>query len=460
MTGRSGVPMSQQPMSTRIRSVAAGGVVALALAFGSIGPGAVPAGAVGSPVVDLGLLAGGSYASASAINDKGVAAGVATAADGSYHVVRFSGGSVSDLGACCSAGRTTPLAINGDNEMASFVNAGYASDALYWDPAGRPTTLPALAGSSIAWSRAYDINNAGTIVGHAYDSANNRHAVIWQRSAFGTDLGFLGHADAPYRDYASARGINELGQVTGEALVGSTYHAFVYQAGRFTDLGPGFGKDLNDSGLVVGHYQIGQPAAWKNGVRTLLPSLWGTTPAFNHYVTGVNNAGDVVGYGPPRVGSLTPTAVLWRAGRAVDLGFFPGGDVSRAYGINNRGQVVGEGNTAPGGPMHALLWDVGAPGSPGTPNAKPTATLAATSPTNIPAGGSVTFRGSFRDPDNGPWSYAFTWGNGTTPGTLSAPGSVTQRRTFPTPGRYVVTFTVTDAVGASGASGRITVRVR
>jgi len=42
----------------------------------------------------------------------------------------------------------------------------------------------------------------------------------------------------------------------------------------------------------------------------------------------------------------------------VDLGDLPGGDnTSKAYAINNHGQVVGEGNVALGGVVHAFLWD-------------------------------------------------------------------------------------------------------
>ena len=42
--------------------------------------------------------------------------------------------------------------------------------------------------------------------------------------------------------------------------------------------------------------------------------------------------------------ALVAVVVLWRGGKAIDLGRYPGGTVSRAYGVNDKGQIVGEGN--------------------------------------------------------------------------------------------------------------------
>lgn len=50
--------------------------------------------------------------------------------------------------------------------------------------------------------------------------------------------------------------------------------------------------------------------------------------------------------------------MLWRKGKAINLGRAGSGTVSRAYGINDSGQIVGEGNVVAGGPMHALRWTV------------------------------------------------------------------------------------------------------
>ena len=69
-------------------------------------------------------------------------------------------------------------------------------------------------------------------------------------------------------------------------------------------------------------------------------------------------------------------------------------------------------------------------------------------------------RGSFTDPDNGPWSYVFGWGNGRTSGSTSTPGAITATRTYSSKGTYRVKLTVTDAKGAAGVSNVVTVTVR
>ena len=68
------------------------------------------------------------------------------------------------------------------------------------------------------------------------------------------------------------------------------------------------------------------------------------------YATGINDAGQVVGFsytdnGPPHAFITGPNGV-----GMTDLGTL-GGDSSCAYGINDAGQVVGESRTYNGLPM-------------------------------------------------------------------------------------------------------------
>ena len=122
-------------------------------------------------------------------------------------------------------------------------------------------------------------------------------------------------------------------------------------------LDAGFALDINDTGLIAGYAPGLVPVLWRNDVREYLPGLDGPV-AYGHTITSLNNAGDLVGYAFPKSGPLYSTAVLWRNGKAIDLGRYPGGTISAAYGINDKGQIVGEGNIVPGGPMHALRWTV------------------------------------------------------------------------------------------------------
>lgn len=131
-------------------------------------------------------------------------------------------------------------------------------------------------------------------------------------------------------------------------------------------------------------------------------------------------------------------------GYAVDL----------ALGTNGRVFVVG-GNTA------RLDQQAGPPPPPPT-NTAPTVTIAATSATSIRVRRSVQLRATFGDADvgDGPWKYTWRWGNGTTSGTWTSPGSYSASRTYNTRGTYRVSVVVTDARGASTASNDIVVTVR
>jgi len=65
---------------------------------------------------------------------------------------------------------------------------------------------------------------------------------------------------------------------------------------------------------------------------------------------GINERGQVVGWNGLDNGEEPP--FLWKAGTMIDLG--PG----TGYEINNRGQVAGSGPSANGGEVHATLWTV------------------------------------------------------------------------------------------------------
>lgn len=187
---------------------------------------------------------------------------------------------------------------------------------------GHMTALPTLGGTH-GFGAA--INNNGQAVGWAETTFHDPtcvtpqvlqfEAVIWepdgtvrQLPAFGTD------ADT------AATAINDKGQVVGisgdcDVAVGATSarHAVMWENGNVIDLGS-FGS-----------------AGWN-------------TPM------AINSRGDVAGFANTLPDNFVngqlkshPTAFLWTKDKGIqNLGTLPGDTKSIAYGINNRGQVVGQ----------------------------------------------------------------------------------------------------------------------
>ena len=180
--------------------------------------------------------------------------------------------------------------------------------------------------------------------------------------------------------------------------------------------------------------------------------------------------GGRITYGQPgffQAVSTTGTP-LWRVDLPDEPGFAPYGqlvpmsrpvfspDGNTAYGVVD---VAGDGSS-PNPYCYLYAIDLTAGGSPG--NTAPTALLTATSPTTINRGGSVSFRGSFTDPDSGdgPWTLRWMFANGNTTTSAAAPGSYTATRSYPNAGTFKVTLRVRDARGGADTSNVVTVRVR
>ncbi len=158
--------------------------------------------------------------------------------------------------------------------------------------------------------------------------------------------------------YGSARDINNVGDVVGEAVLGpAALTAFLWRAGQFLDLGS-LGGDLssaskvNDAGRVAGWAETDtgdiHAFLWAEGVMEDLGTLGGCASM----AYGLNDLDQVVGYARTEGG--LDRAFLWdRQAGMTDLGTL--GGYSVAYAADNDGRVVGESATAGRG-VHAFLW--------------------------------------------------------------------------------------------------------
>jgi probable HAF family extracellular repeat protein len=148
--------------------------------------------------------------------------------------------------------------------------------------------------------------------------AFSRHAVLWEPDGSVTDLGNLGGTV----DFEAGIGnnglsINNLGQVVGVSSIkgNESFHGFLWKRGTgMRDLGtlPGDGSSvassINDRGQVVGiSFGNNGPRGylWDNGTMTDFNDLVGSdSPLYVLFTFGINNHGEVVGFGATESGDV------------------------------------------------------------------------------------------------------------------------------------------------------------
>jgi uncharacterized membrane protein len=231
-------------------------------------------------VTDLGSLSGDDFSVASAISDTGYIAGFT-----STHAVYWHNGAIADLGA---------------------------------PPAGSSAL------------EANGVNNRGEVVGDAVDFATNTFLpYVWSRGApprVLTTPGFTG---------ASARGVNDLGEIAGTAFL----------------------SIINPFDLVGMPFQQ-HATVWNHGAITDLGTLGGPSSRADSYHS-INTRGDVVGVADidtrinPGFGGYDFHAALWTQTTGSQpvvkdlgaLGSQPDNSISAATSINEFNQVVGTSQT-------------------------------------------------------------------------------------------------------------------
>jgi probable HAF family extracellular repeat protein len=206
-------------------------------------------------------------------------------------------------------------------------------------------------------SFAYGINDSGQVVGNA-DSSSNENAFLYSG---GTMQSLTTPADFSY-----ATGINNSGQIVGGASNSSgNVFAFFYSGGTMQILGAlpdyTYGSNatgINDSGQIVGWAYAGagdfaRAFLYSNGTMQDL----GT---FGHYTygstaTGINDSGQIVGWAYDNTGAR---AFLFNDGSMQDLNSMllpnTGWTLTEANAINDKGQICGQGIN-PSGQTDAFL---------------------------------------------------------------------------------------------------------
>jgi probable HAF family extracellular repeat protein len=226
--------------------------------------------------------------------------------------------------------------------------------ATIWHHGNRrhPKHLGKLHGGE--YSSASGINDAGEVAGEA----NTAESIV---PLVGTPQGVLGRIPLlPGDNCGQAFGINRDGHVVGYSSGPNSKRAFLWtRRGRVRDLGilPGgnysSAADINDSDEVAGTSgsAAGERAVlWTtNGNIRNLGTLPGDTSS---EASAINNNGDVVGHSK---GPRGMRAFLWTQATGMqDLGVLPGGNSSRALGINDMGVVVGSSTSSSGD--RAFIW--------------------------------------------------------------------------------------------------------
>lgn len=220
--------------------------------------------------------------------------------------------------------------------VGTYVNAEGRWRAFSWYR-GQLTTLRNLAGDTAAFAQANGINRHGIISGaSSLPNAPISRAVHWYKGS-PRPLASLGG------NHAFAYRINDLGYSVGVSNDPDlTVHAALWTPkGEIVDLGADAeALDINNQGRIVGFDSVyPRPAKWYQGMRTVLPTLGGVTGK----VYAINEKDEAVGYSQTATG--LERATIWFGTKPVQLDTLldeasQGITIDVAYAINDKGQIA------------------------------------------------------------------------------------------------------------------------
>ncbi len=254
-----------------------------------------------------------------------------------------------------------------------------AVHAFLWQN-GRMTSLGTLGGSN-SWA-IYKPNDSNAVVGGAETSFPDPSGEDFCNFGFGTNLtcvpflwrqGVMTSLPTLGGNNGTAGYINNRGQIVGAVenttpdscgLNSFEIRPVLWQHGQINELPllasdtNGVANSINDNGRAVGWsgctpFLSSNAVLWERGTVTSLGNMGGASGA-----NGINNRGQIFGYSYLS-DNMTFHAVLWERDMAMrDLGMLSGDAYSEAWGIDDKGRVVG-GSYDANYSGRAFLWQDG-----------------------------------------------------------------------------------------------------
>lgn len=264
----------------------------------------------GGHLANLGFLPGGNgFSRGYAVGPNGVVVGESD--NNRPRAFRWEGGVMTDVGTLPGGSTAVAHDVNGTGDIVGAASNGLATRPFVAVGGSEPVDLGTLAGTPTSSGRAWAVNDRGDVAGLSRNAADNTsEATLWPEGTPGSavSLGSLGEGL-----FSQAYALNNQRSAVGESSVPSgDGHAVVWPgAGTPVDLGTlGFrhsrANDINERGEIVGHVTAfrgaptfgGRAVLWRAGdavdLNELLPP---GSPWVLHSAEGINDRGDVVGFG-------------------------------------------------------------------------------------------------------------------------------------------------------------------